>query len=104
MTTLQDKLAAIQWPKDIERIGAYHVYRGKYYGTLDDGQSAETAYERDRATAAIALLEVCREWITADGDVHHEPCLKNRDVYEHPCVCGRDALIGKLDEVLSSDY
>lgn len=104
MTTLQDKLAAIVWPADIERVGAYHVYRGKYYGTLDDGQSAETAYERDRATAAIALLEVCREWITADGDVHHEPCLKNRDVYEHPCVCGRDALIGKLDEVLSSDY
>ncbi len=23
MTTLQDKLAAIQWPKDIERIAAW---------------------------------------------------------------------------------
>lgn len=103
MTTLQDNLAAIVWPADIERVGAYHVYRGKYYGTLDDGQSAETAYERDRAEAALALLTVCREWITADGGAHHEPCLKNRDVYEHPCVCGRDALIAKFREVLDRE-
>ena len=41
MTTLQDKLAAIQWPKDIERIGAYHVYRGKYTGRSTMGSWRE---------------------------------------------------------------
>lgn len=97
--TLQSKLAAIVWPADIERVGAYHVYRGKYYGTLDDGQSAQTAYQTDCATAALALLEVCEEWITETG-VHQDPCMRDRDVYEHPCVCGLDALRSKLAGVL----
>ena len=104
MTTLQDNLAAIVWPK-VERVGAYHVYRGKYYGTLDDGQSAETAYERDRATAALALLAVCREWIEAGVGMHREPCMKGRGAYERiPCICGSDALLAKLREVLGRDY
>ena len=100
--TLQEKLAAIVWPRDIERVGAYHVYAGRYYGVLDDGQSAETPYQTDCTTAALGLLEVCLEWITATG-VHQEPCLRDRDVYAHPCVCGLDALRAKLMEVMGHD-
>lgn len=90
--TLQDKLAAIQWPKDIERIGAYHVYRGKYYGTLDDGQSAKTQYQTDCATAALALLAVCREWIESTKEGLHWSTWRQMRA-------DRDALLEKLREV-----
>lgn len=108
--TPQDKLAAIAWPAGRAEVRHWqHDETGRMcWCDVSPGEHWHATGEpvfvfRYRYKAAIALLAVCQEWIEADGDVHREPCLKNRDVYEHPCVCGRDALIAKFREVLDRE-
>ena len=43
-------------PPEITREGAYRVYKGHQYTVYDDGHSAETPYQTDRADALEARL------------------------------------------------
>ena len=43
-------------PPEITRDGPYRVYKGRQYTVYDDGHSAETPYQTDRADALEARL------------------------------------------------
>lgn len=43
-------------PDEITRDGPYRVYKGGRYAVYDDGNSAETPYQTDRANALEARL------------------------------------------------
>jgi hypothetical protein len=57
MSKITDEIA--QWPQmpdDIWRDGPYRVHKGRQYTVYDDGNSAETPYQTDRADALEARL------------------------------------------------
>ena len=88
--TLQDKLAAIQWPAPYE--ARLHLPSLRHI--------AEGGHRDDQLDAALALLAVCREWIE---EAHQVTCDRVTHLYDTPCDCGRDVLLAKLLEVLDRE-
>ncbi len=63
MSTLTDKIAALPpMPPEIERDGAGKLYKTVRYTVYDDGNSADTPYDRDPTFEALAArLELACE-------------------------------------------
>lgn len=62
VTRITDQMKA--WPEkppEITRDGAYRVYKSHRYTHYDDGSSAETLYQTDRAEALEARLRTTAE-------------------------------------------
>lgn len=59
-------------PPEITRDGPYRVYKGRQYTVYDDGHSAETPYQTDRAEALEARLRDTAEALQAFVDSRRE--------------------------------
>jgi hypothetical protein len=59
-------------PPEITRDGPYRVYKGRQYTVYDDGHSAETPYQTDRADALEARLRTTAEALRAFVDSRRE--------------------------------